>query len=134
MGLVPCACGNYHLAGGATRRKQRCERRDRPAQLRDVIAQRVAEAARFHEVALHVDDQHRGPVGLQIELIWLGGNGCHDMRPPGKTVARGREAPAPLAFFSNPKLMTVPNTTWLRLVAALRSEERRGGEEGVSKG
>jgi len=32
---------------------------DRLAQLRDIIAQHLAEAARLEEVALHVDDQQR---------------------------------------------------------------------------
>ena len=45
---------------------------DRPAQLRDVVAEHLAEAARLEEVALHVDDQQRAVERLQLELIRLG--------------------------------------------------------------
>ena len=41
---------------GAPGGEQRAVRLDRPAQLRDVVAEHLAEAARLEEIALHVDD------------------------------------------------------------------------------
>ncbi len=45
--------------------------RDGRAQQRDVVAERVAEAARLEEVALHVDDDQRGGGRVEFEGIGL---------------------------------------------------------------
>ena len=54
-------------------------RRDRARQLRDVVAERFAEAPGFEEVALHVDDDQRrcGPVELdRLRLRGKQAGGC----------------------------------------------------------
>ena len=35
----------------------------------DVVAERLAEAARLEEVALHVDDDQRAVRGIELELV-----------------------------------------------------------------
>ena len=52
----------------ARRGQHRCDRFHRARQLRDIVAQRFAEAARLHEITLHVDDQKRG--GRPVEIDW----------------------------------------------------------------
>ena len=44
---------------------------DRPAQLADVVAERLAEAAGLEEVALHVDDDQGGAAGIEGDRGWL---------------------------------------------------------------
>ena len=43
--------------GGAPRRKQPAIGLDRPAELGNVVAEHLAEAAGLQEIPLHVDDQ-----------------------------------------------------------------------------
>ena len=47
-------------------------RRDHRLQRRDVVAERLAEAARLDEVALHVDDDERRRFRVELELIRFG--------------------------------------------------------------
>ena len=54
------------------------ERGDDGLQVADVVAERLAEAARLDEVALHVDDHQRGGGGVERERVRLGGNGGHE--------------------------------------------------------
>ena len=56
---------------GAPRRQQLPVGLDGPAQLRDVVAEHLAEAARLEEVALHVDDEQRAAVPGELEGIRL---------------------------------------------------------------
>ena len=55
------------------RREQPAVRLDRAAQLRHVIAEHFAEAARLEEIALHVDDQQRAMRRRERELVRFGG-------------------------------------------------------------
>ena len=70
--------------GGAPRRQQLPVRLDGAPQLRNVVAEHFAEAARLEEIALHVDDQKRATLGRERERIGLGGNvdcAIHDSAP-----------------------------------------------------
>ena len=58
----------------ARRRQHGCDRLHRPRQLRDIIAERFAEAAGLHEIALHVDDDQRRARPVQIDRLRLGGD------------------------------------------------------------
>jgi hypothetical protein len=42
-----------------------------PRKLADVIAERFAEAARLHEIALHVDDEKRGRRPVERDRLRL---------------------------------------------------------------
>jgi len=44
-------------------------------QRRDIVAERFAEAAGLHEIALHVDDEQCGRFEAERELIRLGSDG-----------------------------------------------------------
>ena len=44
-----------------------------PTQLRHVVAEHFAKAARLEKVALHVDDQERAMLGRECELVRFGG-------------------------------------------------------------
>ena len=57
-------------------------RRDGAPQQRHVVAERLAEATRIDEVALHVDDDQRRRVRLECELIGLRGNSRHRLLDP----------------------------------------------------
>jgi hypothetical protein len=46
---------------------------DCAAQLRDVVAEHFAEAARLEKIALHVDDQERAMLRRERELVRFGG-------------------------------------------------------------
>ena len=59
-------------AGGAPRGEQRLVRLDGAAQLRDVVAEHLAEAARLEEIALHVDDEQRGLRRDEFEGVRFG--------------------------------------------------------------
>jgi len=59
-------------AGGAPGREQAAVRLDRPPQLRHVVAEHLAEAARLEEVALHVDDEQGAAPGIERERIGFG--------------------------------------------------------------
>ena len=47
----------------------------------DIVAEAVAEAALFDEVALHIDDDQRGAGGVERVGIGLGGDGDHWVPP-----------------------------------------------------
>ena len=61
-------------ACGARRVEHRFAGADRGLQQRHVVAERFAEAARLEKVALHVDDDERGPFELDGERLRLGGD------------------------------------------------------------
>jgi len=48
----------------------------RPRKLRDVVAQRFAEAAGLHEITLHVDDDKRRTRPVEIDRLRLRGDGA----------------------------------------------------------
>ncbi len=57
--------------------QHRRDRFHRTRKLRDIVAQGFAEAARLHEIALHVDDQKRRGRPVEIDRRRLGGD-CAD--------------------------------------------------------
>ena len=59
--------------GGAPGRQQPTVRFDRPAQLRDVVAEHFAEAAGLEKIPLHVDNQQRAMVGREREGVGFSG-------------------------------------------------------------
>ena len=67
--------GEAHRPGGL---QHLLERGDDGLQVADVVAERLAEAARLDEVALHVDDHQRGGGGVERERVRLCRNGVHD--------------------------------------------------------
>ena len=60
IGQMALAGVDDQHAGFARRLQHRRDRLHRARELRYVVAQRLAETAGLHEVALHVDDQKRG--------------------------------------------------------------------------
>ena len=72
IGAVALARVDDQHAAPARRRQQRAAGPDGGAQQRDVVAQRLAEAARLEEVALHVDDDDRGAIRLDRDRLRLG--------------------------------------------------------------
>ena len=78
--------------GGAPSRQQPTVGLDRPAKLRNVVAEHFAESARLQEIPLHVDDQQRAMVRAQCEGIRLGREfgRLHGSRPVfGETKPKG---------------------------------------------
>ncbi len=68
--------GVYHEHSVLARRGQhRRDRLHRARQLRDIVAQRFAEAAGLHEIALHVDDEKRRYRPVEIDRLRLRGDG-----------------------------------------------------------
>ena len=65
---------DHRQPGGPPRGEQRLVRLDGAAELRDVVAEHLAEAARLEEIALHVDDEQRALRGDELERIRLGGD------------------------------------------------------------
>ena len=61
-------------------------RRDRLAQQRHVVAERLAKSARIDEVALHVDDDERNVFELKNKFVWLSAYARHDF-PPQESAA-----------------------------------------------
>ena len=78
IGPMPLAGVNDQHPGAARRVKHLPAWLDGGLQARDVIAERLAKAARLQEIALHVDDNQRSPVeidgkrrGLGLEIyVW----------------------------------------------------------------
>ncbi len=60
----------------AGRVQHRRDRFHRACKLRDIVAQRFAEAAGLHEIALHVDDQQRRGRPVEIDRRGLRGDGA----------------------------------------------------------
>ena len=58
-------------AGLARRIQHGRDRLHRARELADVIAERFAEAARLHEIALHVDDEKRGGGPIERDRLRL---------------------------------------------------------------
>ena len=54
-------------AAASTRR----DRLHRARELADIIAERFAETARLHEIALHVDDEKRGRRPVELDRLRL---------------------------------------------------------------
>ena len=69
---MPLAGMDRRQARGAPGGQQPAVRLDRPTQLRDVVAEHLAEPAGLEEVALHVDDQQGAMPGRQLEGIGFG--------------------------------------------------------------
>ena len=74
IGQMALAGVHDQHAHRARRGQHRADRLHRARQLRDVVAERFAEAAGLHEVALHVDDDERGRRPIQIDRLRLGGD------------------------------------------------------------
>ena len=75
IGAVAFAGVHDDEAVRAPRVKQPADWRDRPAQLRHVVAERFAKAAALEKVALHIDDDQRAFCRNEMKRPWLGGNG-----------------------------------------------------------
>ena len=72
---------------GARGVEQRRAGRDRRGEQRHVVAERLAEAARLEEVALHVDDDERGARQIERHRFGLGLDGrAHDALPTPQSV------------------------------------------------
>src|SRR5215469_1245596 len=71
---MPFPCMNHLQTLGAPRRQQSSVRLDRASETRNVVAQHLAEPARFQKISLHVDDQKRAMPRLELERIRLGIN------------------------------------------------------------
>ena len=56
-------------------------RRDRLAQQRHIVAERLAKSARIDEVALHVDDDERNMFGLENKLVGFSAYTRHLLLP-----------------------------------------------------
>ena len=72
IGQMSLAGVDDQHAGVARRRQHRADRLHRARELRDIVAERFAKAARLHEVALHVDDDERGGGPVEIDRLRLG--------------------------------------------------------------
>ncbi len=68
-------------AGSAEPRDQPGHHGHDGAKRRDVVAERRAEPARLDEVALHVDDDERGPRGIDLQVEGVCGNERHQACP-----------------------------------------------------
>ena len=67
---------------GAKQRDQRGDRRHDLDDRRQIVAERLAEAALLQKVALHVDDDQRGMGRIELERERLGGDFDHVSAPP----------------------------------------------------
>ena len=56
----------------AHRLEQVPRRRDRAAQFADVVAEQLAKPARLQKIALHIDDEERADLRLEIKGIRFG--------------------------------------------------------------
>ncbi len=77
--IGPVALARMHREEprGSPRRQDAFVGLDRAAQLRDIVAEHLAESAGLEKVSLHIDDQKRAMVGRQFKAIGLGGD-FHD--------------------------------------------------------
>src|ERR1700723_519467 len=84
------ACGLEH--GG--------DRFDGGCKPRHVVAKRLTEATRLHEIALHIDDDERSHRPIEFNRLrfrdydtvsWLLCS-CHPLRPPGQENSETRKA------------------------------------------
>ena len=80
--LVRLARMQDRPALGAEQRDQRGDGRHDLDDRRQIVAERLAEAARLQKVALHVDDDQRGMGGIEVEWERLGGDFDHVSGPP----------------------------------------------------
>ena len=65
-------CMEHRESGGAPRRQELAVWLDGAAQLRDVVAEHLAKAARLEKVTLHVDDDERAMLRKEHEFVGLG--------------------------------------------------------------
>ena len=66
--------------------EHRLQRLNRGLEQADVVAERLAEAARLEEIALHVDDHERRALKRDGERLRLGGDqGFHGPPLPART-------------------------------------------------
>ena len=72
IGTMPLAGVDHQEVGRARRIEHPAAGDDRPAEQRYVVAQRLPEAARLEEIALHVDDDEGGPVEIDRNGLGLG--------------------------------------------------------------
>src|SRR6185436_16488732 len=132
---VPLARMDHEHPAAARRVEYLARGRDRFAQQRDVVAERLAEAARVDEVALHVDDDQCSACRLELELVGLrvdlghcrivGQERTKDTRMPGQAkylfIASMDVDPAKEALFNEvydtehiPELLKVPGVLSVR--------------------
>ena len=79
-----------------------CKRLDRGLEQADVVAERLAEAARLQEVALHVDDEERRALKRDGERLRLGGDqGFHGPFLAGRRWKRAPCARGDAGIFAN---------------------------------
>jgi hypothetical protein len=82
VGPVAFAGMDHQHVDGARRREHRLAGRDRAREQRDIVAERLAEAARLEEIALHVDDDQRGAGQIERHCLGLGlDRGAHACLP-----------------------------------------------------
>jgi hypothetical protein len=73
---------DHQQPGGARRFEHGPAWRDRTAEQRHVVAERLPEAARLEEIALHVDDDQRGAGQIERHCLGLGlDRGAHACLP-----------------------------------------------------
>ena len=89
---VPLAGVDHQHAGRPRRRQRGGAGHDRGLQQRDVVAERLAEAARLEEVPLHVDDDERGAADLERDRTRLGVQSLAHAHSFGVAFAPGRGA------------------------------------------
>ena len=123
VGPMALARVEHRQAGGAPGLEQRAVRLDRPPQLRHVVAEHFAEAARLEEVALHVDDEQRERRGIEREGIGFGrefDDLTRHRRSPRSDALRPHRPPALGRRASTSSRLRQART-------ALAAEPRRGG-------
>jgi hypothetical protein len=72
VGGVALAGVDHHHPHRARDVEHAPARRDHRLQRRDIVAERLAEAAGLDEVALHVDDDERRRLRVEVEFVRLG--------------------------------------------------------------
>jgi hypothetical protein len=72
IGQMALAGVDHQHPHRACRRQHRADRLDRARKPADVIAERLAEAAGLHKVALHVDNDERGGRPVERDRLRLG--------------------------------------------------------------
>jgi hypothetical protein len=68
-------------------------RRNRAAQLADIVTERFAEAAGLEKIALHVDDDERRSRRLEGEFVRLGFDRDQGIRPSNSASRVARKRP-----------------------------------------
>ena len=90
IGPVPFSrMNNEHVmfAGGS---ENLAQRRNCRLQARNIVAERLAEAAGFEKIPLHVDDHERGAIKIDGQRRWLGIKGhFRHLGPPCNRIGEG---------------------------------------------